>query len=138
MPRARSVASILIVGALAILAFDTLGALASQSIGFPYGALAPGSYAIYSIVGILAVKKSSLWTAALVSGFVGAIDATWGWAISSAIGPGRPEQPVPAIGILFTAIFVAVTAAVVGFLASWVYLKVRRRQRAPGESGSAA
>lgn len=137
MPRARSVAKILIVGALAILAFDALGALVSQSVGFPYGALAPGSYAIYSIVAILAVRKSSLWTAAMVVGFLGAVDATWGWAISSAIGPGRPDQPVPAIGTLFTAIFVAATAAVVGFLASWVYLKVRGRQSAPEEGGSA-
>lgn len=43
--------AVIMFGAVAILAFDTIGALASRRFGFAYSGLMLGSFAIYVAVG---------------------------------------------------------------------------------------
>jgi hypothetical protein len=79
-----------VVASLAVLALDTLGSLASKAFGFTYGSLAWGSLIIYAAAGFFAARSGGLRTAAQGGGAVALADATLGWAISWALGPGRP------------------------------------------------
>jgi hypothetical protein len=75
---------------LAVLLLDTVGSLAADHYGFEYGRLAVVSYALYALAGWAAGRLGGLRGAALVGFCTGLVDATIGWAISWAIGPGRP------------------------------------------------
>lgn len=86
----NSLLRILLVASIAVLVLDTFGSLASKAFGFPYSSLAWGSLIIYAAAGFFAARGGGLRTAALGGGAVALVDTTLGWAISWALGPGRP------------------------------------------------
>lgn len=107
------------IGGVAIVAFDTLAAVASKLAGFPYGYATVGSWLIYFGVGYFAAKaSSSVRRAALAAGIVGAVEATLGWGVSWLIGPGQPpgssDQVPVALTLGVTIIIVIATASAIG------------------------
>ena len=111
---------IILIGAFAVLVFDTIGSLASRNFGFPYYWLTVGSFLIYAGVGLAASKYNGLMYAPLAAGIVGLIDSTLGWYISWVIGPGRPEIEMDLMQIFTAIIFVTVLASLFGFVGEFV------------------
>ena len=115
----------LLIGALAVLAFDLIGSILSRAIGFDYTLLAFGSLVIYAAVGIFASRDFFL-LGPIAAGIVGLVDSTLGWYLSWVIGPGKVEDLSPEIALL-TVLFVTAEATVTGLLAAGVALLVRPR-----------
>jgi hypothetical protein len=76
-----------------IVLFDAVASMASRQLGFPYTKAVVGSYVIYAIGGFLAARRAHLAFAAQLGAMLGLVDATLGWAVSSAIGPALPPMP---------------------------------------------
>jgi hypothetical protein len=76
------------VATVAVLAFDTIGALAARFIGFSYGALAAVSWLIPTGAGFFSTKGHTLFAGILAGALVGFVDATVGWMIASAVAVG--------------------------------------------------
>ena len=79
-------------GALAVVVFDAIAAIASRKMEVPYGWASVGSWILYGGFGYLAARAypAAPLQAALMTGVVlGVTDATAGWATSWAIGVGR-------------------------------------------------
>ena len=110
-----SLAPVVVGAGLAVLIFDTLGALASNWLGFSYRSLAPGSFVIYAGAGFFEGWRAG-WLGAAVAGAATAfIESTIGWGISWALGPGRPAGGFTGVGsILTTIVMVTVTGALFG------------------------
>lgn len=81
-----------LLGALAVVAFDAIVSLLSRRFGFRYAYASPGSFVIYAIAGYFAMRAAGPSSAFLVGAALGATDATAGWAVSWALGPGRVSQ----------------------------------------------
>lgn len=108
---------IILIGAFAVLAFDTFGSIASQNLGFPYYWLTVGSSLICVGIGLSASKSSGEMYAPLAGAIMGFVDSTLGWYISWIIGPGRsPEMEFTIIAIISGIIFVTLLGAVLGFI----------------------
>src|SRR5260370_34070680 len=86
----NSLLRILVAASIAVLVLDIFGSLASKAFGFAYSSLAWGSLIIYAAAGFFAARSGGLRTAPQGGGAVACVDATPGWAISAALGPGRP------------------------------------------------
>lgn len=114
---------VIMFGAAAILAFDTIGSLASRRFGFAYSGLIFGSFAIYLAVGFGTTSGGSLMPAVFAGAIVGLVESTLGWAISWRLGPGRPAvQHVALSNILRTVAFVTVLGAAFGAFGGWLRL----------------
>ena len=113
---------VIAAGCAGILVFDLVGSLSSEALGFSYGLLAPVSFALYALVGFLAARAAGDARTGMLGGLaVAATDATLGWALSAAIGPGMPAAGDRDAALLVaTAIGVAVTGAVLGLVAGLV------------------
>jgi hypothetical protein len=108
---------VMLLGGATVLAFDTIGSLASLRFRFPYSRLMFGSFAIYFVVGFVTAANESVTSAAVTAAVVGLIESTVGWSISWRIGPGRPaDYPVTASRIVGTVIFVLMLGASFGAL----------------------
>ena len=118
-------------GAAAVLALATIGSLASRALGFNYTALAPLSLGIFAGIGAYVGVAERVSRAAIVGAAVGLIDATVGWAIAWAIGPGRPEvgERITLLGLFNTSLFVALLAAALAALGAWLAKRVQGRRR---------
>ena len=103
-------------GALGVLCFDTLGATASRILGFRYGLLTIGTYIIYTFVSYKAGRQAGMAAALTTGASLGLVDSTLGWAISWAIGPGRPSQVISTVAIAVTCVFVIGLGAVLGLV----------------------
>ena len=88
---AQKTTALTIAAVVLVLAFDAVGSAASRRWGFRYGRLAPVSYLIYFGIGFVAARIGDTDASLLVGATVAAVDASLGWAISWAIGPGRSE-----------------------------------------------
>ncbi|HEV8593572.1 MAG TPA: hypothetical protein VGQ55_15815 [Pyrinomonadaceae bacterium] len=122
----KSFLSVVLVGVVFVLLYDSIGALISRSTGFAYGWLAIGSLALYAVFGFLAGRKSG-WAYGLAGGaFLGLIDSTIGWTISWMIGPGKPSTEMNAVMILVTVIFVTISAGVFGLIGGLTSLLGKR------------
>jgi hypothetical protein len=88
-PRVR----LILLSSAAIIFFDVAASLASRTLGFNYAKGAVGSYFLYAVAGFLAARRTNLLFAAQLGAVVGFVDATIGWAVSSAIGPIVPATP---------------------------------------------
>lgn len=118
-PDVNHLAKIILVAVLVVLAYDTLGALASRALGFPYETLVFGSYVIYGCAGFFAGRARGLVKGAIAGGLVGLIDATLGWAISWHLGPGHPPEGVTnalPLFVAFTVVFVSLLGAGLGLV----------------------
>jgi hypothetical protein len=104
-----------LVGAIAVLVFDTAGSIASRQLGFAYSRLAPGSFLVYALVGMAVGRSGSLGAAAASGAAVAFVEATIGWMISWRIGPGRPPgAAVPTVRLVGTIIMVTISGAFFG------------------------
>jgi hypothetical protein len=114
---------IALFGAIAVVYFDALAAGASRATGIPYGWATLGSWLLYAGIGFLAARATPdapLRAAALAGLVLGLVDASAGWAVSWALGPGRLTGGLTASRWLWTAMLVttlAVGVATLGGLA---------------------
>jgi hypothetical protein len=83
---------VLWVTPLVVIAYDTTASLASLSLGFTYAYAGIGSAIIYATGGFFAASAAGFKSSILVGVVAGLTDATIGWGISWAIGPGRPAS----------------------------------------------
>lgn len=110
-----------IVGALIVIAFDTIASLASLAFGFPYMYAIVGSMVIYSTVGYLGFRRWGLGRAVGAALLIELVDATLGWFISWKIGPGAlPEEHMTPAVIIATIVFVLIFAVVCALAGSAV------------------
>lgn len=115
-----SAVPILVGGAVAVVAFDALGAAASRQLGFSYALLIPGSLLIYGVVAALVARRGD-WLLGLLAALAMAItDLTLGWAVSSLIGPGRPASGFTLVTILGAAMTAFVAAGLAGGIGAWL------------------
>ena len=125
-----SLVPVLIGAGLAILIFDTLGALASNRLGFSYSSLAPGSFIIYAGAGFFGGWRAGWFGAVLAGAAAAFIESTIGWGISWALGPGRPPAGFTGVGsLLMTIVMVTVTGAIFGLGGGGVERLVRRSRK---------
>jgi hypothetical protein len=119
-------------GAAAVLALDTIGSFASRALGFDYAFLAPMTLLIAIAIGAYVGATERVSRAALAGAVVGVSDATVGWAIAWAIGPGRPQigERITLLGFFNTVVFVAVLGAAGAAVGAWLVRRVRHRPRA--------
>lgn len=110
-----------LLASLLVIVFDTVGSIASRQLRFSYVRLMPASFLIYGGVGFLAASFSTLIQAGLAASIVGLVDATVGWAISWAIGPGRlPKGQASLARIVNTIVIVVTIAGVLGVVGGFV------------------
>ena len=117
---------IILTGCIVILAYDTVGSLASVVWDFPYSSLTMGSFLIYGIFGFVGTRYVNIKNGILAAGIVGLVEATIGWAISWIIGPGQPQISFGAFTIVITVIVVTITAVIIGLLGSGVAILFSR------------
>lgn len=113
-PRTR----IILIGVVAVVAFDALASMISRETGMPYGWATYGSWILYAGLGYLAGQtspRSALQASALAGVIFGFADATLGWATSWTLGPGRIAGGVSAMQ--WIAVAVIVTMLATGFAA---------------------
>ena len=126
-----------LVCGLAVLLLDLAGSLAARYWGFAYGNLSPVSFLLYFGAGVgenfssLAGDRRGRLAGVRAGGIAGAVtalvDATAGWAISSAVGvAGRPLWRSPGWEITLVALGVILTGWVLG-LAGGILGKVVHR-----------
>jgi hypothetical protein len=120
----------ILLALLAVIAFDALAAIASQTVGLPYAYAAFGSAFLYIFFARLIARSSGFWAAVLLGMAMGLVDASAGWAVSWAIGPGRlPPGSLTVAVWLLTAVSVVVLGAVYGLIGGGISA-ITRRQRA--------
>ena len=108
---------VLAIGASVVLCYDTAAALASRRFGFRYSRAQIGSYLLYAAIGYATVRNGTAVTPYTAGAVIGLVDVTAGWAVSWAIGPGRPPSGtlVPRQWLFIAAIMVMV-AGICGML----------------------
>jgi len=102
------------IGALAVVTFDALASVASRITGISYVWATLGSWMLYASCGYAAARigsRAAISTAALTGLVLGLTDASLGWAVSWAIGPGRVAGGLGAGRWLSTLAFVAAAGA---------------------------
>ncbi len=98
-----------------MLAFDLVWSSLARAGGYRYSSLAWVSLVIYGAADFVAARGSGSVLAGTAAGMaVAVIEATVGWAISIAIGPGRPDWPLTASRVAITVVVVALSGAVLG------------------------
>lgn len=125
----------LLIGAVSIVLFDVVTALAARPMGFEYGSL-PGlvvSTAIHAVPAFLAAREAkSIRIGVLVGAGIALFDATFGWAASWLIGPGAPADPAfrtPEMVALAIVVVVGI-GAVLGLIAGLLARGLRRTSAA--------
>jgi hypothetical protein len=120
-----------VYGSLAVLAFDAIASAASRAVPFPYARASAGSYIIYAVLGFLAWRLGRFSFAAQLGAILGLVDASAGWAISTALHAVTP--PMPAITPILWAV-VAITVMITGVICSLIgaaVAKLTTRAQAP-------
>lgn len=111
-----SVPRIILFGAVLIVVYDTVTALVSAGFGVSYGIFAIGSFLISFLFGLLAARKSRWFVGAIAGAVIAFSEATVGWAISWAVGPGKPPVEMDAFAIVVTIALVIPIGAFLGLL----------------------
>ncbi|PPT35780.1 hypothetical protein XarbCFBP8132_19730 [Xanthomonas arboricola] len=102
---------------LAVIVFDAVASLVSLVLGFPYTYAAFGSAILYIAFGFFANSKFGFWAAVLLGLAMGITDATLGWAVSWAIGPGRLAGGTLTLSVWFyTTTFAVILGAIYGLI----------------------
>jgi hypothetical protein len=113
---------LVLIGAGVVITFDAIASLASKWLGFAYPKASIGSVAIYAGLGYVGYRFGGLRVAMLTALAVGLVDATLGWSVSWAIGPGAVPPPKRTASVLALsgafAIGVDLIAAVLGVAAA--------------------
>jgi len=114
----RTRVRVVLLGVIAVVAFDAVASVVSRSTGIPYDWATYGSWFLYTVFGYLAGRASPatpLKSAALAGVIFGLADATLGWATSWALGQGRVPGGVSIVQWSFVAAIVTLLA--IGFAA---------------------
>jgi hypothetical protein len=111
---------------LAVLILDSLGSLAARRWGFSYGNLSGISYMIYFCAGAGGGRLAGIWAGGVAGAITALIDATAGWAISSALGVVPRGGTLSAIAILLVVLGVVFTGWILGLLGGAVGKAVHR------------
>lgn len=115
----------------AVIAYDAAASTASLAFGFSYAYAGVGSILIYAASGFFAARTRTLWFSLLVGVIAGVADATVGWGVSWAVGPGRPPSgSLTFTGWLATVASVVVLASVCAGIGGVVGRFTRRLQSA--------
>ena len=109
----------IVVGCIAVVLFDTIASVAAEGLDFEYGNLFPISFAIYGVTAFVAARAERSVRIGVAAGAAVALaDATAGWAISWAIGPGAPDERERDVAtVVATALLVVATGAAIGLVA---------------------
>jgi hypothetical protein len=75
--------------ALAVIGFDAVASIASLALDFPYPYASLGSAVIYISLAFAAALRFGFGRGVFLGALLGVVDATAGWAVSWAIGPGQ-------------------------------------------------
>ena len=114
-----------------MLAFDAAASVASVALQFPYQYASVGSALIYVAFTFLAARKFGFWRGVLMGAALGCVDATLGWAISWAIGPGRVPPEQISLGIwAFTLASVVGIGTICGLIGAGMGALTRKSPRA--------
>jgi hypothetical protein len=113
---------IILLGSAAVILFDTVASLASRHFGFAYVKASVGSWLICALVGYWAMRSAGMRGVVLAAVAIALVDATVGWAISWAIGPGRLSSgrmtPAEWAAAAVTVILLSLVAASLGAVAA--------------------
>ncbi|MCS3747142.1 fatty acid desaturase [Xanthomonas arboricola] len=116
---------------LVVIVFDGVASVASLALGFPYTYAAFGSAVFYIAFAFFAARKFGFLAAVLFGFAMGITDATLGWAVSWAIGPGRLAAGTLTLSAwLYTATFVVVLGAIYGLVGGGIGALTGRRRAA--------
>ena len=112
---------------ISVLAFDALASFASLAIGFNYGRASFVSAAMYMVFAFFCARKFGFVTALLLGAAMGLTDATLGWAISWAIGPGRLAAEIYSLyAVVFTAVLMVVLGIIYGSIGGGIGVLTKR------------
>ena len=116
------------IGAVVVLLFDATAAIASRLLDFPYTSAAWGSYVVYGTTGYFVGRQFSVARSALAGIVLGLVDATLGWAASSALRANVPAtaELTPAMWAVI-AITVMITGAICASIGGAVGRATQRR-----------
>ncbi|WP_157604379.1 hypothetical protein [Rhizobacter sp. Root1221] len=124
-----SFSKLLWITALVVIAYDVVASLASLILGFSYAYAGIGSAIIYAGAGFLAASAVGFRPTILVGVAAGLVDATIGWTVSWAIGPGRLASGELSLAKWFgAASSVVVLAVVCAAAGSFIARQVRARR----------
>jgi len=113
---------------LSVIAFDAVASTASLALGFPYSYASIGSAVLYITFAYFAARMFGFKVALLLGAVMGITDATIGWAVSWAIGPGRvPIDLTPSVWF-YTALFAATLGVIYGLIGGGVSSLIGRRR----------
>jgi len=116
----KSQRAVIAAGCIVVVLFDLLVSLAARRFGFPHARASIGSYFIYLSIGFAAGRGARVDRArvgALAAAIAGVADASVGWAISWAAGPGRsPSDTLSPSEWIIAAAVVVVFAAAIGYV----------------------
>lgn len=121
----KGVIKIALLGAIAVLLFDTVASFLALWFGVNYGWFSIGSFLLYIIFGYLGARRSRWFVGAIVSMFMALVESTLGWAISWQIGPGKATTEMSAVVVVVTVIFVVITAGILGLIGGGLSLAKR-------------
>jgi len=87
---------IVVLGCVAVLALDAVGALLARRIGFSYAYLTPASLILYAGTGYFAAQAADVWLLGSLGGAAAAAtDATVGWRVARLLGVDREDAVTP-------------------------------------------
>lgn len=116
-----------LVCGVAVLLLDTLGSLASRHWGFPYGRLSAISFMLYFCAGVGGGRLAGVWAGGIAGGVTALIDATLGWAISTALlAMPAAHAPLPPLSIALIIVEVTITGWGLGLVGGVVGKMVHR------------
>jgi hypothetical protein len=81
--------SLLLLSAASIVFYDTIAAVGSRTMGFPYVLASIGSVAPYIVIGAATARLRSRPFGFTAGATTGIVDASAGWWVSWLVGPGR-------------------------------------------------
>jgi hypothetical protein len=124
----------IIAYATVALLFDTIASFALRAKPNTYGKLRWVSMSIYTLTGLTAARLAQgdtgtvLLQAALAGAAVAGIDATLGWVIAAAIGPGKLPEGIaaPRVAIARTVLIVMLMGVIAALIGGTMALLIRR------------
>lgn len=127
---------VMLVGAVAVVAFDAAAALLAVRFGFSWGWAILGEALLYLVVGFCGGRVGGVGAGVRSGAVTAAADATAGWAVAWWIGPGRLHRAVP-MTFVFVVLVMIAAGAVLGSVGGWGARLLAGRGRRTRQSGDA-
>lgn len=108
-------AAVLRIAVPVMLGWEVVAAVLALTTGTAHEHFAVGDYLIYASTGFAVARRRGVFASPLGGAAIAGVDATVGWGIAWALGPGRPatgfRQPWLVVA---TVLFVVVVGAALG------------------------